>query len=80
MAAKGTKIIRVYEDLGMMLADIHDVTGEQIADLVDPHIRPAIENRHKELRHSIRQIKAARERHAKAKETEERIDLGNPVG
>lgn len=65
MTAKGTQPIRVYEDLAEKLRDIRDVTGEQIVDLVDPLIREHIEETHKRLLPSIKQIKAARAKHAK---------------
>lgn len=80
MAIRATRQIRVHDDLGEMLADIHDVTGEQIAEIVDPHLRPAIEQRHKELLPAIKQIRAARNRHAKREAVSSRYDLGGEAG
>lgn len=55
-----TRGVRVYEDLGEMLAWIAEFDGETIAEIVDPILRPTVEDRFEVIRHRVEQIKAAK--------------------
>lgn len=56
---KGTRQVRVYEDVGDMISWIVRVTGENTASLLDPLVRAEITEKYMRYEEQIKKIKAA---------------------
>ena len=54
-----SRLIRVHDDIADMLAWIAELSGDPIAEFVDPLLRPEVEDRYEVIRHRVAVIKAA---------------------
>jgi hypothetical protein len=59
---RGTRQVRVFDDVADMLSLLVRVLGTNTAQLLDPMIRPDLESLYEQHRPAIEQIKAAEER------------------
>lgn len=69
---KGTRQIRVFDDMADMIGWVTRINGGNAAQLVDPLLRPAISSAYKMIEADVERIKKAEDEVRKAEEAAKR--------
>lgn len=56
-------MVRVADDIADMLSWLSDIEGTNIADILDPLVRPQVTARFERIRPTVEAIKAAKAKH-----------------